>query len=256
MDIICAEYNTSDKGRTIEHCYDKYEIIFITGGQGKYNVEGREYEANGGCAFLIRPLTFYKLSINENEAFSFYSVRFSKEAISKNLSVILDRLISDEEIGERFFSRSHFCDHVSSAFERAELAESMRELERNELLGAILSELIVFLSSADSPVANLTDDELGARVVRFLNRNIDKNISLDWLARRFFVSKYHLCRAFKKYSGTSVHSYINHKRIMYAKQLIEAGETASGAAERVGFGDYSAFYRAYVKIVGKSPSKE
>jgi AraC-like DNA-binding protein len=41
---------------------------------------------------------------------------------------------------------------------------------------------------------------------------------------------------------------------MYARQLIESGTTAAGAAEKVGFGDYSAFYRAYVKIVGKSPT--
>ena len=39
-----------------------------------------------------------------------------------------------------------------------------------------------------------------------------------------------------------------------AKQLIEQGETASGAAYKVGFGDYSAFYRAYVKVVGKAPT--
>ena len=41
---------------------------------------------------------------------------------------------------------------------------------------------------------------------------------------------------------------------MYAKELIEAGETASSAAYRVGFGDYSSFYRAYVKIVGEPPT--
>ena len=41
---------------------------------------------------------------------------------------------------------------------------------------------------------------------------------------------------------------------MYAKQLIESGETASGAAYRVGFGDYSAFYRAYVKVLGVAPT--
>jgi AraC-like DNA-binding protein len=74
------------------------------------------------------------------------------------------------------------------------------------------------------------------------------------LAKRFFVSKYYLCRAFKKHNGISVHGYVNQKRVMYAKQLIESGETASSAAYRVGFGDYSAFYRAYVKIVGRSPS--
>ena len=84
--------------------------------------------------------------------------------------------------------------------------------------------------------------------------NLSRDVSLDTLARRFFVSKYYLCRAFKKHNGVSVHGYINHKRVMYAKQLIEQGETASGAAYKVGFGDYSAFYRAYVKIIGKAPT--
>jgi AraC-like DNA-binding protein len=74
------------------------------------------------------------------------------------------------------------------------------------------------------------------------------------LAKRFFVSKYYLCRAFKRHNGISVHGYVNQKRVMYAKQLIEAGETASGAAYRVGFGDYSAFYRAYVKQLGVAPT--
>ena len=39
-----------------------------------------------------------------------------------------------------------------------------------------------------------------------------------------------------------------------AVELIEAGETASSAAYRVGFGDYSSFYRAYVKIIGEPPT--
>jgi AraC-like DNA-binding protein len=44
--------------------------------------------------------------------------------------------------------------------------------------------------------------------------------------------------------------------VLYAKQLIESGETASSAAYKVGFGDYSSFYRAYVKVIGRSPTAE
>ena len=100
------------------------------------------------------------------------------------------------------------------------------------------------------------EGELGARVIKYLNEHIDKDVSLDKLAKRFFVSKYYLCRAFKKHNGISIHGYVNHKRVMYAKQLIESGETASAAAYRVGFGDYSAFYRAYIKLIGRSPTSQ
>jgi AraC-like DNA-binding protein len=92
--------------------------------------------------------------------------------------------------------------------------------------------------------------------VKYINDFIDKDNNLDFLSKKFFVSKYYLCHTFKKYTGVSIHSYINHKRVIYAKQLIDEGETASGAAYRVGFGDYSAFYRAYVKILGVPPTKE
>jgi AraC-like DNA-binding protein len=91
-------------------------------------------------------------------------------------------------------------------------------------------------------------------VMKYINSNITRELNLDKLSRYFFVSKFYLCRAFKQKNGITVHNYIIEKRVMYAKELIEAGETASSAAYRVGFGDYSSFYRAYVKIVGEPPT--
>ena len=141
-----------------------------------------------------------------------------------------------------------------SAFDRFEMAERLKENERDAYMQMLLAEIIILLSATEGKQITVDEDEIGARVGRFLNANFRKNISLDRLARRFFVSKYYLCRAFKSDSGISIHAYINQKRIIYAKGLIESGMTASNAAEKVGFGDYSAFYRAYVKIVGKSPT--
>ena len=120
----------------------------------------------------------------------------------------------------------------------------------------LIAEIIILLSASAGERMLHSEEELGARVIRYLNSHIEHSINLDKLAKRFFVSKYHLCRAFKKHNGISVHGYLVQKRIIYAKQLIESSETASGAAYKVGFGDYSAFYRAYVKIVGKAPTAE
>ena len=47
---------------------------------------------------------------------------------------------------------------------------------------------------------------------------------------------------------------MNHKRIMIARQYIKSGMSAKDASKMVGYTDYSAFYRAYVKVVGKSPT--
>ena len=131
---------------------------------------------------------------------------------------------------------------------------NLPEEKRDVYFDLLISELVVLLCTSKKEVISYNEDEIGIRVIKYLNDHIDKNISLDYLAKKFFVSKYYLCRAFKKHNGISVHGYINQKRVTYAKQLIEQGETASGAAYKVGFGDYSAFYRAYVKVTGKSPT--
>ena len=161
-------------------------------------------------------------------------------------------MLSDDEHSKLYTSFA-VPELVISVFERLDLIENIDNDIRNIYLNALLSEVVSLLSISTGDPTEYNQDELGARVARYLNRNIDKNISLDKLAGRFFVSKYYLCRAFKKYTGTSVHSYINQKRILYAKQLIDAGETASVVAYKVGYGDYSAFYRAYKNIIGKSP---
>lgn len=242
-----------DGGRA-EYCHDKYEIICFLGGSGRCIVEGKEYTLSSGSILLLKPLVYHCVILPEGEAVEFVSVKFDDSAISSSSSKILLGIFEKQDDSFEFYAPKLVGEPLYSVFERLEYSSGMSDEQKGEYLRALISEAIVFLSGINVEGAGLCNDELGARVVRYLNINIEKNISLDKLAKRFFVSKYYLCRTFKKYSGTSIHSYMNHKRIMYAKQLIESGESASQAAYRVGFRDYSAFYRAYVKIVGKSPT--
>jgi len=237
------------------HCHDCYEILYVASGEGKYIVEGREFDLYGRTLVLIRPLAYHTMRVDSPTTFDAYVLRFSQNMLSGETLSMFRRLIDGDENG-RYFTPDVISDALISAIDRFESAGKLPNLERDAYCRTLLSEIIILLSASSGEKMTFSDDELGARAMRYLNSNIEKNVSLDKLAGRFFVSKFHLCRAFKKYSGTSVHSYINHKRITYAKQLIESGETAQSAAFRVGFGDYSAFYRAYVKIIGHSPRAE
>ena len=237
------------------HCHDVYEIIYVIQGSGKYVVEGGEYIVRPRTIMLIHPLTYHHLML-ESSTYERYIIHFSKNSVSSVVLRMLEKLSEGEENCGNYFCPSSVSDAVSGIYERFEIALGLPEEESNAFVKTLVNELIILLSAASGEKMIHLEDELGARVVRYLNQNINKDISLDKLAKHFFVSKYYLCRAFKKYNGISVHGYINYKRIMHAKLLIESGETASSAAYKVGFGDYSAFYRAYVKIVGSSPTSE
>lgn len=244
---------SSDVAVTGDHCHDKYEITYLVSASGRYIVEGGEHKVSHGSLSMIYPMSFHKVLIDSEWELEGYTIYFGRDSLPAGILSILDTFCTDS--GHcLFYAGEALPDALVSVFDRIEEAKGLRDVERHMYLKALLSEIIILLSVTDSERAVVNDDELGARVARFLNSNFRKNVSLDKLARRFFVSKYYLCRAFKSYSGISIHAYINQKRIIYAKGLIESGMTASGAAEKVGYGDYSAFYRAYVKIVGKSPT--
>ena len=249
-----SSYDKAPVNLDVRHCHEEYEILYITEGNGKYVIEGVEYPVRPRTMLFVPPLAYHSLKLNLQAPYERYVLRFGTDDLTAETREFLSAFSTDTEGEGCFFTADALSPSVMSLFERFEVADTLPERERAEFIRILVSEVIILLSVAKRESVPKDEGEFGTRVIKYLNEHIDKDVSLDKLAKRFFVSKYYLCRAFKKHNGISVHGYINQKRVLYAKQLIESGETASGAAYRVGFGDYSAFYRAYVKIIGHSPT--
>ncbi len=244
----------SPEGLDIKHCHDMYEILYVFEGSGKFMIEGTSFDINPGSLLLIRPFEYHSMHLDGKSVYERYVLHFPESYLTNDTSGLFKSILDGVEGSGKVYSASSLSKNILPILERFDIAEALPDNEKAIYVKTLLSELMIFLSVSGGEQIAINEGELGARVIRYLNENISRDVSLDTLAKRFFVSKYYLCRAFKRHNGVSVHGYINHKRVMYAKQLIEQGETASGAAYKVGFGDYSAFYRAYVKIIGKAPT--
>ena len=249
-----AKDNQVPERLDIRHCHDAYEILYVLDGFGRFVIEGTSFDIKPGTLLIIRPFEYHSMQLDPDSVYERFVIHFSEEHLVNDALSLFKTMIEGIEGSGKVYTATSLSENVLPVFERFDTAESLPENEKSIYVKTLLSELMVFLSLSGGEQIVTNEAELGARVIKYLNENIYRNISLDTLARRFFVSKFYLCRAFKKHNGISVHGYITYKRVMYAKQLIEQGDTASGAAYKVGFGDYSAFYRAYVKIVGKSPT--
>lgn len=87
-----------------------------------------------------------------------------------------------------------------------------------------------------------------------IDRHYQEPISLDALARRFFVSREHLSRTFKAHVGEGLTEYIVRKRMEKARELIAEREMPiKRVAELVGYADLSYFYRVFKKHFGFPP---
>ena len=96
-------------------------------------------------------------------------------------------------------------------------------------------------------------DTLEYRIVRYINENLQKELSLQELCDYFFISRAQLCRRFKKVTGTSVGKFVAAKRLLKAQHLICQGKKPTDVFAECGYQDYSTFYRAYLQHFGHSP---
>ncbi len=239
----------------ISLCSEKYEIIYTASGSGEYILEGQRIPFCQGFLLLAKPLEFKIAEFCDSEG-EIFDLCFSRDDLSPEAAEMLDSLFLKEGSPSLFYNGGEFRSEISSLFGCFGALSSLPKREGGVFAAAVVCQLISLLSASVGEGYTLPVRGLVFRVTKYINDNIRSDLSLDFLAHRFFVSKYYLCRAFKQQSGTSIHNYINLKRVLLAKQLIESGEVAARAAYAVGFGDYSAFYRAYIKHVGTSPKSK
>ena len=235
------------------HCHDHYELIYVVHGAGRYIVEGTEYTMKSGTLLLLHPHAFHYVEVESDRLYDRYVIHFKEQALLSEAQELL-RNFEGEHMGYgHFYSESRLSSVALRGFAGIDEINSFGDEEAELLARTLLTEIVFWLAAA-SPERQIDCGEpLGLQVIRYLNNHLTEQNSLDELARRFFVSKFYLCRAFREHNGVSVLQYLTEKRIILAKQLLEAGETAVSAAVKAGFGDYSSFYRAYKKILGTSP---
>jgi len=95
--------------------------------------------------------------------------------------------------------------------------------------------------------------ELLDRITAYIERNYPQHITIDELARQFYVSNSTISHLFKQKMGVSLYRYITQRRLIAAKSLISKKIPMEEIAAQIGFADYSTFYRAFKQEYGISP---
>lgn len=89
------------------------------------------------------------------------------------------------------------------------------------------------------------------------------NISQKFISSAFFrgngkaifVSKYHITREFKKYTGFTFHQYVMKKKLIYAKHLLREYRSSSAVYSKSGFSSYPHFLKAFKREFGITPKE-
>ena len=243
------------------HYHEFHKLVFLISGSGAYVVEGRRYQLSPGDIVLVGSLSVHKPEFAPGNLYERIILYISPELLSEYST-------EDFSLNDVFSGTQGHVFRPSSEFRRSFLSLLLR-LE-SELAGdapgrVILSRCILMRAlvelgreqnreGADVPSHVPPKDGKILEILRYIDENLTSDISIDDLAGRFYISKYHMMRRFREESGISIHTYLSDKRLLLARDLIKDGASATEACFNCGFKSYSAFSRAYGKFFGVTPT--
>lgn len=97
-------------------------------------------------------------------------------------------------------------------------------------------------------------DQLAAKVCRYIEANLENDLSLEKLGEQLNSSPHHLQRIFKKVMGVTPRQYAEACRVRQFKMRLREGEDIAGAAYEVGFGSSSQVYERAPVQLGMTPA--
>ena len=242
------------------HEFDK--LVILLSGRVDYALESAVYALRPRDVLLVKHHTIHRAMIDRTEPY--------ERVILYLDSQYLDRVMPEAELMGCFELADRQRRHVANAgpdgweelcrcMEELEQAQSDEQFGAQALRDAGLIRLMVLVNrlvrSGRLPAAQSQPvyDAKVAAALSYINENLSREITVEELAERVYLSKYHFMRLFKAQTGATVHGYLRQKRLLYAARLIREGVTVNKAAADSGFRDYSAFYRAFRECFGVSP---
>ena len=136
-------------------------------------------------------------------------------------------------------------DQLLDAFEKAEKDDEKRE---------ILYELNVIFKKNKREYAVTDESDLVEKIIAYIDGHYGEELTLDVIARHFAISRYYLCHAFKRQTGTSAIKFITSRRIYMAKKMLkDSYATITDIGFECGFSDSAYFIKTFRRAEGISP---
>ena len=218
------------------HCHGQFEMIAVAEGDINIMLEGKSYRVKENQVIIIPPLSYHSVIANEKGIYRRVTAAFDQRGIPEVL-------------------RSGFANgEVRAAFLTPVQMEELKTVCQQEdpIFYAPLAHSIMVRTfyeaqkTARSSAATETDKFL-QKAIEYIDAHLQEKILLDDLAAYTSRSKSSFCHLFEARMNITPKQYILQKKLALASKLIDEGVPRTAAAMRVGYDNYSNFYRLYHK---------
>lgn len=147
---------------------------------------------------------------------------------------------------------------MSSGEEDCAISEWLGKRKEYENIDELKENLLSHMKKADELLDVWIKDKnklLVEDAKRYIEDNIDQDLSLEVVSRRFFFSSRYFAKLFKEYTGKAYSDYVNDIKMEFAKKLLLNTDFSIGEiARKIGYDDQGHFGRNFKKYTGMKPS--
>lgn len=248
------------------HTHEFTEIIYIVSGEVTEEINDVKYNLGRGDLLFINYGSTH--AFTPNGSVTFINICFSPEVMGKriiskeNAFDLLSLTAFDEIADGKGEGVVHFSGDERRTIE-AVLSDMIKEYEENlpereAVLESYMTVVITKLLRKMHPpaVKDAGADKIWRELSEYIDKNLDKRLTLSELSKKCFYNPSYFSRTFKERFGITLADYLQRERAGAAVRLLTETElSVETIATRCGFCDKSGLYRAFVKHYGITPSE-
>lgn len=272
-EIVQIDHTKVKKPTYMEfHMHDMFEIYYFISGDFNYFIENKVFKLKYGDLLIMNSSELHRASFQSDAEYERITVHFYPEEIKVLSSPQFDLLecFTGRKKGERnkiSLTKAKMRD-IEELFRKLEIVTNDEEnyaakkdsSDGNDVLRlAYFVELLVFINKAfRNSAADVVDHVMPERLYplfRYIDENLDGDLSLATLSARTYTDRFYLSRLFKSSTGMNIQEYILFKKVFKAKELLSQGMNVMEVCQSSGFNDYSNFIRTFKKLTGTSPGR-
>ncbi|MDR6549226.1 AraC family transcriptional regulator [Paenibacillus qinlingensis] len=243
------------------HLHKGCEIFFLIRGDVNYFVEKTVYPLQYGDLIITNEHEIHKPALTTDAMYERVTIEFNPALLAyfQTETLLPLQCFYNRPLGEN--NKISLTEQETSSL--VDLFHKYDYTNKHPSAGDTLLKLgylLEIISLVQRYFETNNEKELGVGlpvrltpILAYLNQHLAEDLSLELLEKKFYISRYHLSRLFKKHTGSTIHEYIVYKRIALAKKLLKDGANVTEACLGSGFNDYTGFLRMFKKKAGVLP---